>query len=191
MAKVTGPLQSLGASGQLAKSMVFFSWKGVAVVRQWLKPANPQSAAQGDVRLVLGGLGRAAGKVEKNSEFHQIMIDLEVIPTAQTKQSYLVDYIRNTFLGGGGATLTANYIAELAELTGHTSYTTFEDAADTLLIAAFDIDYATIDPFDKALGVYLLAKAAIGLSFTGSPYTKTIASWTAAQIDKMVGHMQV
>ena len=46
MAKVISPLFSFSASGQLAKSIVFFPWKGLAVVRQWVCPANPKSTAQ-------------------------------------------------------------------------------------------------------------------------------------------------
>ncbi len=46
MAKVISPLFSFSASGQLAKSLVYFPWKGLAVVRQWVAPANPQSDAQ-------------------------------------------------------------------------------------------------------------------------------------------------
>jgi hypothetical protein len=40
MVKVTGPMQSISASGAFAKSMVFFGWKGINVVRQWLIPTN-------------------------------------------------------------------------------------------------------------------------------------------------------
>jgi hypothetical protein len=46
MAKVKGPLMSLGASGQLGKSLVFMTWKGIADVRQHVVPANPKSAGQ-------------------------------------------------------------------------------------------------------------------------------------------------
>ena len=46
MSKITGPLLSLGARGQIGKSMVFASWKGQPYVRQLVIPANPQSAEQ-------------------------------------------------------------------------------------------------------------------------------------------------
>lgn len=46
MAKVTGPLFSLSASGQLAKALVYMSWKGIDDVRQYVIPANPNSAGQ-------------------------------------------------------------------------------------------------------------------------------------------------
>jgi len=189
MAKVTGPLMSMTASGKIADTIVFFSWKGISTVRQWLVPANPQSDDQGDIRLILGGLGRAVGKVGVDNAYHDKLKALDVIPAQQTKQSYLVQYIKNTFIAGKGATMTGNYNSVLAELTGHSAYTAFKAGADTLNLTDFDIAYATIDPFEKALGVYLLAKAAIALGFTGSPYTKTLADWTGAQVDKLVNHL--
>jgi len=170
--------------------MVFFSWKGVASVRQWLKPANPKSADQGDVRLVQGGIGRAVGKLDVDQPYHTKLKALDVIPSQQTKQSYLVQYIRNTFIAGTGATMTGNYNSELAAVTGHTAYTSWQAGADDLLLVDFDIAYASIAPFEKSLGLYLLARAAIGLGFTGSPYTKTLSAWTATQIDKLVNHLQ-
>lgn len=181
MAKVTGPLFSISASGKIADAMVFFSWKGTNVVREWLKPANPQTANQGNQRVPLGGTGRAVGTVQPESGYHQELIDLNLIPSGQTKQSYLVKYILDHYLYN--ATV---YATELAEITGHTSYTSFGAGADALNIVEFDLDYATVDPYDKALGVYLLAKTAIALSFTGTPYQTAITSWTATQVDEMV-----
>ena len=46
MAKVTGPLFSLSASGQLAKTLVYMKWKGIQDVRKYVVPANPKSALQ-------------------------------------------------------------------------------------------------------------------------------------------------
>jgi succinate dehydrogenase hydrophobic anchor subunit len=46
MAKVTSPLFSMGASGQLGKSLVYMTWKGIDDVRQYVIPANPRSALQ-------------------------------------------------------------------------------------------------------------------------------------------------
>ena len=182
MAKVSGPLFSLDARGKLGKSLVFIGWKGIKTVRQWLKPANPQSADQGDVRIVLGGLGRAVGKVGVDSEVHAQLKTLELIPDQQSKQSYLVQYIRDNYLAGTGATFTAAYVAMLAALTGHTRYSIFLSAADDLTIIEFDIDYASLAPFNKALGIYLIAKATVDLNFTGSPYTIALASWNTNNI---------
>lgn len=46
MAKLKAPLLSLGATQQLGKTMVFFPWKGLNVVREYVIPSNPQSAGQ-------------------------------------------------------------------------------------------------------------------------------------------------
>lgn len=46
MAKVTAPLFSFGARGQLGQALVYFPWKGIHAVRTYVVPANPNSAAQ-------------------------------------------------------------------------------------------------------------------------------------------------
>ncbi|MBA7571052.1 hypothetical protein ES708_12808 [subsurface metagenome] len=46
MAKLKGPLFSLGATQQIAKTLVYFPWKGLNVVREYVVPANPKTALQ-------------------------------------------------------------------------------------------------------------------------------------------------
>ncbi|MBA7643920.1 hypothetical protein ES703_51654 [subsurface metagenome] len=46
VAKVTAPLFSFTASGKLADSLVFMSWKGLNTVRKYVIPANPKSDDQ-------------------------------------------------------------------------------------------------------------------------------------------------
>ena len=46
MAKLTGPLLSLSASGQFAKTMVYATWKGIKYARQYVIPQNPNTSAQ-------------------------------------------------------------------------------------------------------------------------------------------------
>jgi len=50
MARLTAPLLSFGASGALAKALVFASWKGIPYARTYVIPANPKSTAQQEVR---------------------------------------------------------------------------------------------------------------------------------------------
>lgn len=52
MAKVKGPLFSLSAGGQVAKTLVYGAWKGVDWVRQYVIPANPQSELQQAQRTI-------------------------------------------------------------------------------------------------------------------------------------------
>lgn len=59
MAKLTGPLLSFGAQGQVGKTLVTASWKGVKYARQYVVPANPQTSEQSatrDVFTMLNGL---------------------------------------------------------------------------------------------------------------------------------------
>lgn len=46
MAKTTGALMSVKASGKFADTIVYASWKGIDYARQWVKPQNPQTANQ-------------------------------------------------------------------------------------------------------------------------------------------------
>jgi len=46
MAKLKAPLMSLGAVGKLAGTLVFSTWKGLKTAREYVTPANPQTAAQ-------------------------------------------------------------------------------------------------------------------------------------------------
>jgi hypothetical protein len=46
MAKITGPLLSMGARGQIGKAMVTSTWRGVNYARQYVIPANPRTTAQ-------------------------------------------------------------------------------------------------------------------------------------------------
>lgn len=53
MAKLKAPLLSLGASQQIGKSLVFFAWKGLNVVREYVVPANPRTDPQTTQRDLL------------------------------------------------------------------------------------------------------------------------------------------
>lgn len=50
MAKVTAPLLSMGAQGQIGQSVVFDKWRGIPVARRYTVPANPNTSAQQTTR---------------------------------------------------------------------------------------------------------------------------------------------
>jgi len=177
MAKVTAPLFSLGANGKIGDAIVYFTWKGRNVVRQFLVPANPQSTGQGDRRIIMGGTGRAVGQIVVDENYHDQLITLELIPGGQTKQSYMVKYIIDNYISNA-----TNYSTQLACIKAHAASDHWTTEADALEINEFDLDYATVDAYDNRLGLYLMAKAAIALGFTGPPYTKTLSAWTSVQI---------
>lgn len=189
MAKVTGPLFSLDARGKLGSALVFIGWKGIKTVRQWLKPANPKSDDQATVRTIIGGLGRAIGKVAKDKAFHDQLITLDLIPDQQSKQSFLVQYIKDYFVAGAGVTMLNAYTGQLASMKAHTASGAWATAADALGILEFSVPYGATSAFDKRLGLYLLARAAIALDLAGSPYTLGLASWTPTSIYAMASHM--
>lgn len=189
MAKVTGPLMSIDARGKLADSIVFLGWKGIKTVRQWVVPANRQSYKQGNIRTILGAVGRAVGHVVTTGTYYAQLLALELIPGQQSQQSYLVQYIKDTFIAGSGATLKTSFSTILAEFVAHTKKTVFQSRAVSIGLVDFGMSYDNIATFDKGLGLYLLAKAATTLAFTVSPYTKTLSAWTLTQINKLVAQL--
>lgn len=58
MAKLDGPLMSMGASGSIGGMLTFGKNKGRNYVRQLVIPSNPQTAAQMGVRSLFGWLGK-------------------------------------------------------------------------------------------------------------------------------------
>lgn len=59
MARATGPLMSLAASGSVAKTLTFAHWKGRPYVRQLVTPANPKSTNQYYTRSMMAFLSKA------------------------------------------------------------------------------------------------------------------------------------
>lgn len=57
MAKVIAPLMSFAARGQVANALVFYPWKGVNSVRQYVVPANPNTIAQQETRGIFKTIG--------------------------------------------------------------------------------------------------------------------------------------
>lgn len=52
MARLTAPLLSFEGSGQIAKTQVYSSWKGLPYARRYTVPANPRSTEQVKTRSV-------------------------------------------------------------------------------------------------------------------------------------------
>lgn len=46
LAKLRAPCFSLGASGKLGDALVYFGWKGLNIVREYVVPANPKTTGQ-------------------------------------------------------------------------------------------------------------------------------------------------
>lgn len=189
-AKVTGPLYSMTASGKLADAMVFFSWKGIAVVRQWLIPKNKKSVDQGDVRVILGGLGRCTKPVVKDSSYHRDATFLAVGGTTWVSQ--LVKFVREKYMADG-----AKFDIEWGVFDTLANDELWESNAVAIGLAAFDLPYKGMtNTFVAGMQLYELAKYAVnqhGLDpdlFTAAIYEKALGTWEAADFTAFKADIQ-
>jgi len=185
MAKVTGPLYSMTASGKIADAMVFFSNKGRACVRQWLIPKNAKTEDQGDQRQILGGVGRACGAVKATSTYETKLNVAVSVPNDQTRQSFLVKKIIEAYCSDATAFEAIN-----TEYEGHTGKTAFDASALGIGLVTLDISYkGTPNSFGYGLQLYLLAKYACQNAFSGTPYSVALADWTSTQTALLVADL--
>lgn len=98
MAKVIMPLMSAEASGRLASAIVYFTWKGINVVRQFTIPGNPRVVDQKIIRQKLAACGKNCRYIETpkiglldGSEMYQLI--KAVMPAGQIWNAYLVKKI--------------------------------------------------------------------------------------------------
>lgn len=68
MAKTTGPLFSMDASGKFGGALVFGKWKGRPTVRQLVIPANPQSTDQEAARNAVRAMGAGQKWINATAE---------------------------------------------------------------------------------------------------------------------------
>ena len=165
MAKVTGPLMSMSASGSIAGAITFAIWKGRAYVRQLVIPSNPSTPAQILNRLTTGSIAKAARAVltatkdvlNVGSVFFTTVRD--AAPSGQSWISYVQKY---------GADIESKSVAQwaLIDVTEKGYFTTFATAIgltdytpilggapqvgllagqQLLALAFFAKDYTTID----------------------------------------------
>jgi len=186
MAKVIGPLHSLGATGKFGDAMVFLTWKGRNVVRQWLIPANPMSEDQGDVRAILASAGKLGKYIGTTSPLHDALLDFT--PSGQTWISFfLKEIMKNTMVDG--TTVAALLVAYAA----HGAKADFDSEAATLGITQTFITYAgLVDAITPGAHLYILAvcginlRASYGGAFDVSPFDTAIGSWTATEIGELI-----
>ncbi len=76
MAKLKGPLFSLSASQKIADTLVYFNWKGLNVVREYVVPANPKTTLQKAQRTKLTEAVAAVHQAQAEAENPLIAIDV-------------------------------------------------------------------------------------------------------------------
>ncbi len=96
MAKTNAPLLSIGASGTIAKTQVYASWRGIPYVRRYVVPSNPRSPEQEETRGVFTYL---------NGLWKSMSADVQAPWTAFASGQKFVN--RNAFLGKNVSALRA------------------------------------------------------------------------------------
>ena len=182
MAKVTGPLMSLDASGTVAKTATFSKWKGRNYVRVRVIPMNPQSDAQQTLRSVLGTIARACSAVLTASK-----------DTLSVGSQFFLDAVTNALAGQSWiSTLQKRLNASFASLvTAFTALTTVKALYETASVSA------GMESYTDKMGVvhtggeqlYMLASYAVNyLSYTG--FATDIDTASAIELSTFVTYIK-
>lgn len=113
MAKVTGPLMSMDASGGFGGTLVFGKWKGRPVVRQLVTPANPKSANQAVARNRIRATGSAQKEVNVSLQIKtgQTLTDEALLRAAAPAGYAWNGFLTDSMIGAGGLSYTAGQAA--------------------------------------------------------------------------------
>ncbi len=180
MAKVKGPLMSMEASGSYGSTLVFGRRLGSNVVRQLVKPSNPQTAGQMLARnrvrvfgalqkFVSGTMLKLAGKTSTDKE-----LIAAVTPSGQRWNSYM----QQVGIGSGGISYPAARaaFALLTELE-KAAWETAAGALTPVILAVAQKNAGGMDASAVPAGevffihVYTLSLMGITATPTGTPPT--------------------
>ena len=165
MAKVTGPLMSLDASGTVGNTAVFSKWKGRNYVRLRVIPKNMRSADQQLTRGYLGVIAKAAKAVLTAAKDtlpglgSQFFLDAVAgAPSGQSWISYLQAQ-EHDFVDS----LHTTYLALSSMIRGY-----YDTGADSLGLFPYITVGDTPVTYTNGFQAYLLAVfAASSLHYTG------------------------
>ena len=109
MAKVTGPLMSMEASGAFGGALVFGKWKGRPTVRQLVTPSNPQSANQTISRNRVRATGAAQRQVRLSTQVKsgETLTEKALLMAAAPSGYAWNGHLTDSMIGSGGLTYTA------------------------------------------------------------------------------------
>ncbi len=170
MAKVTGALFSLEASGKFANALVF-DRRGY--VRRYKRPTDPQTAAQGNVRQVMLAAQRAIGTTGTTTQDHV----KEQAPTEYRWNSYLVQQIIGQNSAQWDASLAAFNALDAADQDAWTA------EATSLGIPEISIPYAGDPAIPAGAALFALSRTLYHLGIhagTGPPDGTNAAAWAAS-----------
>lgn len=190
MAKVDGPLLSIEARGKIADAIVFFPWKGRHVVRQWLKPTNPQSSLQGFVRVALKLISKEVAKIfctSKGSALNSKLYTLltAAVPAGLNWNAFHVQGVLD-LLQSANTFVTASFTAMVAEYSalGTDVLTAFRTNATALGLSDLAFGYGYTTNCEAGLQLFLGAKAAYKNSLVASaPYNTNPTGWAESDVN--------
>lgn len=190
MAKVEGPLMSIEARGKIADAIVFFPWKGRHVVRQWLKPTNPQSTAQGFARSALKAIGKWVKEIVCTSKGGALDSDLYALCTSKAPAGLNWNaFIGQAFLdllqtAGTFVTGSLTDLIDAYSSLGTDVLAAFRTNATALGMADFTFEYGYTTNLEAGCQLYFGALAAYHASLEPSaPYNTDPDSWAASDVD--------
>ncbi len=174
MAKVTGPLMSLDASGTVGKTATFSKWKGQNYVRLRVTPKNIQGDTQAEVRTKLGVIGKALSYVLYPTSFNSFTFSpfyTAAVANAPAGQSWM-SYAMKLIIGTGASTFDSNHTAYAG--LGGTPQGVYTTAAALLGLADFSLSYGAYGSVTKGEQLFHLAEFAVNsLGYTLSAGTLT------------------
>ena len=190
MAKVTGPLMSLDASGTVGKTATFSKWKGRNYVRLRVTPMNPQTDSQAATRTFLGALGQALSSVltkAKDSLHVGSAFWAAAVSFAPAGQSW-ISFASRTILGTNFGSITAAIAAYTAVSSTPKGY--YDAHAATLGLTDFSLSYGSADPIVAGAQLYAMYKFAVEQLGYVAP-AGGLASPTSAELTAFLTYVSV
>jgi len=189
MAKVDGPLFSLEARGKIGDAVVYFPWKGRHVVRQWLKPTQPNSVLQGYVRAAMKAIGKAIKEILATAKGDAVDSALyalytDAAPAGQNWNGHMakgfLDLLQagNAFVTGSFTDLVVAYSS-----LGTDELASFAAEATALGMVDFAFGYGYTTNIPAGMQLYFAALAAYNQSVHDTaPYNTDPDSWATGDI---------
>lgn len=160
MAKVTGPLMSLDASGTVGNTATFSKWKGRNYVRLRVTPQNPKTEDQATSRTYLGALGQALSSIltrAKDSLHVGSQFWADAVSFAPAGQSW-ISFASRTILGTNFGNIAAVVTAYTA--LSSTPKGVYDTAAANLGLTNFSLSYGSAPAIAAGAQLYGLVKFA-------------------------------
>ena len=133
MAKVTGPLMSLEASGTIGNALTFSRWVGRPYVRRYTIPGNPQTLGQETHRNRFSAIGTITTWASRNNQtFDGKLLDDQALIKSKTPADQRWNgYLLRVMTSGNGAQYEAAKAAWEGPVLG--SQSSWENAASALV----------------------------------------------------------